>query len=1152
MFKISDNFSAFDGNKQPYSFAVERHTETANLHSGVTERGFSLKSIGNRYILNSPAFANGTFEMNFMITYPFEIDPVFYILFGYDEKHRAGWGVQITYHIGRALSAVLVSVKNGKYTEMSEPCEIQQVLTDGEWAKLYIEICSKYVILKINNGKFKFNCDADKGKLCIDRNAFIGELIVKDFAFYSDDDFEEAHIITTEEFRVPLVNGGDIPYTVRYEINKIDDEYYLSAKLDGGTKSRVPNKQERKGQYVAEIDWMLSPYIGLFNGDKEAVFFLSNGENCFVDPNIFWDCQKTFFNDRELPIANCYKLNGFIPNDETGFIFGYKNLLCKGYALQTGGNEFRFSHSGELLNGNGTQRGKNTYELLSPEDKKAVSLIPDDCYNRGQVIKHLKFNHYFSVDENVRFKLLFYTDISPEYLSFKAEIQNVFETEVTESADIEISAEEQKNGLYEITVNSEFSKYSVGVYKIVYRIFYGDCEYKRIVHAFEVYDTESDLCPPLASGLPFMFSMNNEQKKLDRNAFDLWNPMPSCDFGHYISCATNTPVEAEKAKIWRYLKLFGRKWFVWLAIRTCDDYLSDRHNVVLKNADYIFHTGVNTDCDPLGAYSLYPNRVDHWYCFAYNMPGVRALINKFFKNNPQYSALISFDPYATETLSTSQYKEIIDICGQRLIDYINAENSEFVREHNRLIRELNPEAKRAIYGPFPPYNSPTLTYHSLRYFGVPDNNELCDEYYSGFAIFEDYPFSCSYQTYRGPFALMTILVNLPKLTVYPELYTGSRGGCIDGAVKYAHAPMGDYECPPYQNSTMAFEYVYNTAYKTNNGFGYWNTYGFHRGMESCDYINKFVHNWRYVAEHKPISPLRSTAYLISYDREADIYTDEGNYYNQGESGQTIVYECAREAGLPGGFGVSAEALSTLNENDCDLLVIPAMSHLTESEICEIRRLYENGVNLIALSDVSGLEDIFGVKRHPKEGINICSVEYNDEKEYVLNTVGSFAYKPENSSSVVTVNGDVPAVICTERTALFNTSMLNLGCADKTKTIDSKGCFIVGRLIRTAIKNIVKKLSSPTAIGENVGITVFNDENRNRMLLAIDYTPFDNCEHSSKEAVVQLKMTDVCDASGDIPIKAAKVEGTVRELRFDIPVHGFAFVKLCVDNRGTIK
>ena len=63
MFHLTDDFRACDANRQPYSFQVERHTETENLHAWVRDSCFCLSSVGNRHILNVPAFSEGRFEM---------------------------------------------------------------------------------------------------------------------------------------------------------------------------------------------------------------------------------------------------------------------------------------------------------------------------------------------------------------------------------------------------------------------------------------------------------------------------------------------------------------------------------------------------------------------------------------------------------------------------------------------------------------------------------------------------------------------------------------------------------------------------------------------------------------------------------------------------------------------------------------------------------------------------------------------------------------------------------------------------------------------------------------------------------------------------------------------------------------------------------
>lgn len=1116
MFKVFDSFKAFDENCQPYTFSVERHTETANLHAGVTADGFSLKSVGNRHILNSPAFSTGEFKMNFKITLPYEINPEFIIAFQYDEKTRSGKAIRIVYDTSGKLCIDLIEVKNSEYRQISEGKSVSWHMPENDFVGLVLKIESESVSCCVDGMNFSFACRSNPGKIAIERKNFIGELIIKNFRFCSDDDICSDTLISTPKFEIPLTNGGDVPYTVQFCIDRVQGEYYMTATLDGGTRSKKVNREERVGQYVAGRDYMTNPYVGLTDGKNDAIFNLVNGVSCFVDPNIYWDCQKLFFGDTQLPITNCYKISRFAPSAETSFIFGYEKLECKGYAPQSGAREFVFESDGALMY-SGASRNSDSAELLSPFDKKAISLIPEDCKDREQVINHLKYNHYFADGENISFTFEYRTDIPPEYLSVKAEIKNVFETKTICEKSPEVKKRDFYKNRREISAQVSFPPMNVGVYKIVFTVFYGEDAYKKFSYAFEVFNPDSGICPPLESGLPFMFTMDNEQKKIKRNGFDLWNPYPSDNVGHYIACATNTPVEAEEVEVWKYLKTFGRKWFAWLAIRTCNDYLSPVHDITIKNADYLFHTGKNTDCDPLGSYSLFPTRLDHWCRQFYEYDDVKAWRAEFKEKYPNGDTMA-------------------------LIDYINEKGQAYIKNHNRELEKLNPKVKRSIYGPLPAYFSPTLTYHSLKYFGAPQNDDLSDEYFSGFAIYEDYPFSCSYQTYRGAFAIMTILLNVPRLTVYPELYTGSDGGCIDGAVKFAHAPMGAYECSTEQNLTVAFEYVFNTAHKTKDGFKYWSTYGFHRGSDTNEYIDEFVKNWHYALDYKPKRPLRSIAYIADYSGDRDKIIPEGSFYNQSESGQTIVYECARESGVPGGFGIKPEDLETLTERDCDLLVVPSLKGANRRYIDNIRQLYNAGVNLIAVSDVTGLEDIFGVAVS-NESETVTSVEYNGKTEFVYNTDADFRYKPKKAKASVSANGSLPAVITTERTALINTSLINLGCADKEKMMESKGGFIVGSLIREALADEVKRLSKPLVFGKNVGTTLFEDENGRTVLLAIDYSPFDNAVRGAKEAVVEINMPDINDASGDIPVKTAKVNGSVREIRFEINPHGFVFIKL---------
>lgn len=1111
MFEIFDNFKAYDENFQPYTMSIERHTEIANLHSGVVSNGFSLKSIGNRHIVASPKFSRGEFKMNFKVTYLFEKSPMFFVIFGYDEETRRGSAIRIRYELEGRINVCCGTITNCEFTPI---CAEQNVpmLWEGERSvSLCLTLDEKETLCKINDTLFRFDYTGGRGRIALDRRDFIGELIIERFILNVNEEQNERTIIDTEDIEIPLTNGGDIPYTVKYTVKEIDGEYYLTTRFGGGTRSRKVDRRERVGQYVAEKDTMTSPYVGLRTENGSRRYYLTRGKTVFIDPNIFWDCQKTFFGDTELPITNCYKLNSTVISEKNEFVFGYEDLFCTGYETQSGKREFRFSADGTLLY-DGMPEGES-YEIFSPFDKKAIALIPEDIYGYDEIVEHLRHNHYFVRGEEIKFTLRYTTDIRFEYLNIKPRILDVFETRVISEPCPRMKID---GDTLEASVIAP--QLAIGVYKVAFDVFYGESKRDSFICAFEVFDPYSDKCPPLESGIPFMFGMHNEFKKLERNLFDLHSPKSSDDVCHYIACATDTPVEAEKREVWRYLKTFGRKWFAWLAIRTCNDYLSSKHDITIQNADYLFHTGINTDEDPLGGFSLFPNRLDHWNTGFYKHDAVKRWIDEFHESCPNGD-------------------------NDALIEYINEKGASYIKAHNIELKKQNSKVKRAIYGPFAPYFSPTLTYHSLKYFGFPCNDDLSNEYYSGFAIYEDYPFSCSYQTYRGPFAIMTVLLHVPNLTIYPELYTGSQGGCIDGAVKNAHAPMGAYTCPPYQNLTMGFEYAVNTAHKTRNGFKYWSTYGFHRGVERAEYINEFVKGWHEILEHKPKKPLRSICYIVDYEGDTDVSTEAARFFNQSESGQTIVYECAREAGIPAGFGIKPEDLDTITADDCDLLVIPSLKYASNEQIENIKKLYDQGVNLIAFSDITGLEDIFGVKKSPISQ-KVTTLYANGTKENVYNTDACFEYAPVNAETVMTVNNGIPAILITSRTMLINTSLLCLGCSEPRKIIETKGAFIVSELTRHVITDTVRKLSSPTVLGENVGVTLYEDENGDTILFAVDYTPFDNMPHSEHEAIVRIELDHVLSAeSSCVDVKCARINGYVREIRFDIKPHGYVFITL---------
>lgn len=1156
MFTMKDNFSGHDENRQPYSFEVEQHTYVENLHAGVCDGRFHLKSVGNRHVLNTPPFKTGCFSMEFCITVLKQFDPVFTILFQYDKKIRSGMGLRFHYELAGILHVELIQCREHRILVLDEKFIQNFKLEDSKVCSMDFIISKKGVFCKIGEAELSFECECQKGQLAIERDNFIGELILQNISFESEDDFEICTVLEPVTAEIPLVNGGDIPYRITWQIDKTEGEYFLKYILDGGTGTRKYNKSDRPGQFSVETDYMTTPYVGVSNGSKEELFNIAVGEMCFVDPNIYWECQKDIFGNVPLPVTGCFRINSdLILNDKLSdgaeLIFGYENLACNGYPNQRGGNEFRYDASGKPTYSGAAQNGKDVFEIFSPFDKYAMSLIPDDCCNREEVEEHIRYNHYFECSEDIHFSLNMKTMLKSSYIDVAAEIINVYETETLAQTDTHVITESKDNGYSIIKADAHFCSLDTGVYKVVFKIFYGGRQYKEVKNVFEVFNKDTDDIPALKSGLPFIFSMANEIKWLKRNAFDLWNPMHSCDGVHYISCVTDTPIEAENRRTWELTKPFKRKWFAWIAPRTCTDYSdAENHIDTIKNADYLFWAQAQRGWSINSQFTQYPLRSDHWSFITTKSPFHQEVLKEFLKENPHAAKVVAMD-FENEDFTNDHYERLMSEFRVEWITYMNDHVLKILEKQNAQLEELNPGIRRSMYGPVNIYITPTISYRSLPDYGLPNDNRLAEKVFNGFAVFEDYPHACSYPTYRGPFALASILLHCPKLRVYPEQYSGGRGGSIDGAVKFANAPRGAYKVEPYMNSTHSFEYVFNTPYRLEDGYHYWDTYGFHRRSHGTPMLDELARDWKYVIENKPQKPLRSMAFIAEYDESDTVFdisvNNEGNkiyaFCNQSEIASGFIHECSREAGIPNGFSMKFDTLSTLSADECDLLVVPTLKNAEPCVKDEIRRLYNEGVNLIALSDITGLEDIFGVLPH-RQSRRINTLTYCAETENIYSTDAVFNYKSCGAEAIMLADEALPAIFATERTVLINTHILSLGCENKEQRESRPNAYcVVGRLIRKALTDTVRRLSKPFAVGDNVGVTLFESQSGHTELMAINYVPYNNRQHDVKEAVIHFDMDNLIDVKSDRELYVCKENGIVKEIRFNTKPFETVFAEL---------
>ena len=79
----------------------------------------------------------------------------------------------------------------------------------------------------------------------------------------------------------------------------------------------------------------------------------------------------------------------------------------------------------------------------------------------------------------------------------------------------------------------------------------------------------------------------------------------------------------------------------------------------------------------------------------------------------------------------------------------------------------------------------------------------------------------------------------------------------------------------------------------------------------------------------------------------------------------FIYESAARAGVCAGFQLFDECIGKLDAEQVDTLVLPPLKGMSKSVLEKIRELHSEGVNLVACEDVTGLEDLFGVRNTGK-------------------------------------------------------------------------------------------------------------------------------------------------------------------------------------------
>lgn len=1078
MYTFEENFKCWNSEYKPYGIRIESCSYLWHKHARCSEKGFTVYCTGNKYILDTPK----TKDFSVTLKYLFDVLNVYAgisVFFGYDESTHSGFELRGEWDkkTGEVIFT-LFEIREEHYTKINSViCQnIEFPKAKTEYSLTVSMKDGTLCVSAADGAEASFDLESGFGLVGFSRPHFVGSMTYLGVSATLDElEAESKHDVTVT---IPTVNGGTMPLTVKYEQFILGGKPYLKATLDGGPQYRTeenyrPYPVNREGQYVVERWFMDKPYIKI-NGKN---YYFSMGEVNLADPFLAWkELLYPIMNFTYLPISITIPL----ANEDIGeYAFGYENLMIFGYRLQSGKNEFNFTCDGEYL---GETVFEDTFSLCSPADKKAVKIIPETAFEYETVKAHFERNHYFAEDEEISFTVFAKTD--KKYISYEAELQNVY-GEFIEKLPV-------VDGVI------KHSPLAVGVYRILLTVKYGDKPLKEIDTAFEVFDITGGRCAPLESGLPFLFSMPNEQQYLDRDPFDPWNPGKPSNLEHFYACTAFTGYVAEYKRTWEITKLFGRAWYVWLSNhRTMLEHDYHDHMDILKNGDYIYYPSdyewgvLRSDAFNEGIWELMPKTLEELNNFLDSHEGAREKVG-YVKGT-----VVSRDNI------TNLHKYYM----QEWYSHINKKIFECLEEQNKTFSEINPKFKRACYGPYNVYVANMRTSNLSRFYGFENDETLSDVIFTGFAQYEDYPFSCTYQTYRGAFGAGATLVKTPNLVMYPEQYKSSPGGCIDGAVYFAHPPVGGYVMPDWFNTTLTREYVYNTARKTDDGFAYWNTYGFMKSDLTDKDIDPFIRDWKYVLAHKPQRPLRSAVYICEFDKNDDAFEEDfpgwRAPYNISEEGMGYLYETSRLAGLPAGFFASWKTFLTLTSKDTDLIVLPSTTSAPKEVLDHIRKLYNEGVSIIAVGRVDGLEDLFGVKYAPK-AVHYYGVDANGEHENVYPYTAVAAYEADGAKAILTADG-TPVILTNGRTAIYNIAPGAIGRFYFFRKPEM-GRNSLSVLLRNNSIELMKTLSSSEAVATDseCGITVFDDTNGNTMLLVIDYSNHDQSKQDiSTEKTVML-------------------------------------------------
>jgi hypothetical protein len=986
---FQDSFRNHAEGDFPDGWRVELHSAHHHRLGYVTDRAYGIHANGNRHILIAPPVADFDLAVRCHGDSFVTDTATLLIYFRYNRSAREGYYVSVKWGAAGALTEFgacrgqihsPASTVSGtiQHTNIDTPVMIELSVRDNVF------------VVRLDGEAAGSWTDPDKtfnapGAIGFDRPRYRGSLSIDDVTLSTTEKQTELPLGPPLDIAIPRGSHGmEIPYSFRIEGIRRSGQAVLRVRLTGGLKKKTRHPDPG---YLYANELLTKPYIRLCSRSAglNLKHYVVNGTVGWTRPqedSNFMFCPA----DYEVPVDATVVLNDY-PQD-TVISVGYERYEYEVVHDRAGGPaEFMFdTQRGRLLPMLTDLYAPTSLDLSveSPADKEIVSRIPNDLPDREQALTSARSNHYFVEGEPYRLAVLVRAQgaaFQPDECEITAVLEDAFLSPMSDPqrVTLEDAGDEASRRMADLAdIRSlrgavpGLDGFGPGVYHIQIVARVGGHVWKTLRRAFEIMPRDPRALPaPLISGLPELVCFHMEIKENETGPFDPWQEEAG-DAGHYYSVQCTRLDMARRRQPWKLFRLYGRKLMICAFPRAGNASTVEENRELVNVADYLY---ASVPRETTWRYYL-------WFATQYKGE-CRAILLDFLRSQkftPIAGGCLTADAVAAlppdKPLPFAMFEELVKAHWKPwLLFFADWHMDECMPRRSAEIRANNPSLRLISYGTSPVY----VDHYKSAYFSLYSGYDLrrpLEQRFQQVLLQEDYPDAIAYDIQRGIYVLATMKVLDPGLRVFPEFY--SEGGWAgDPGVYYGNPPTGRLNSSPGLWRKRLFEYAYAAVWFADKGFEYWTDNGIHVPLADMKRLHTLLRTWGTIRRIRPTRPLRTAAFVFSMDaclKHPDYLATapagpahsteslEGeDVFNTAEECTAFAYEQARADGQLAGFVVRMDCLRQLNPADVTVLVLPPLVGMDTETLDAIRSLHHRGVNLVGFEDVSGLEDLFGVR-----------------------------------------------------------------------------------------------------------------------------------------------------------------------------------------------